>query len=209
MAVLFDATAQVGGVAVTTLTTAAFTISGSNRAAMIGMSWDNGGGVTGISTTCGGVTGAAIANTDITNFVRTAMFQVIAPATGSQTANCAWTNARDAVLGVVTATGVGQTTPFNNGATESAASGTPSLAITSTNGDLTIDTLDEQDTPSGPNQTERWNTVRGGAGGAGSTGPGTGTATHSWASTAASYSHSGANFVQAAAADTLFAGSIM
>lgn len=200
MAVAFDNVATASGGATTvTLTTPAFTISGANRAACVALHWDNGAAVTGITAACGGVSGSAVASTDGTNYVRTAMFAVIAPATGSQTATASWTTGRESVLSVVTATGVHQTTPMNNG-TWQGSIGIPSFAITSTSGDLTLDALVEQDVPSGPNQTERYNVLVSNIDGAGSTGPGTGTTTHSWATSGASWSHSGANFVQVAAA---------
>jgi hypothetical protein len=108
-----------------------------------------------------------------------------------------WTTSSFAVvLGVMTATGVDQATPVNNGTFASGSSTTASVAITSTNGDLTLDTVAAFYPLSAPTQTSRWNDNSGSnMTGAGSTGPGTGTATHTWTlSSSFDWASSGANF---------------
>ena len=196
MAVLFDATATVSGSNVTSLTTPSFTIgSDSNRAAILGLNQSTNGGVS-FSGSCGGVSATLISGTDTTSSrnPRAQQWQVIAPASGTQTASMSWTNVQSGRLGVVTASGVDQTTPANNGTSATSASGTTrSLSITSTSGDLTVDAAGgDGGALSAPTQTQRWS----GSTGAGSTGPGTGTTTHSWTCPDASSAQAGANFKQ-------------
>ena len=118
MAVAFDATVSVRGFGVTSLTTASFTIAGSDRAAQLQLSGDIVGS-SGFSGSVGGASGAAISNADATDqntSLRVLCFGVTAPAAGSQTGTMSWTgSAADVTLGVITATGVDQTTSLNNG----------------------------------------------------------------------------------------------
>jgi hypothetical protein len=198
--VAFDATATISGSGVTSLTTGSFTIgSGANRAAIIGLSHSGNGGSS-FSGSCGGVSAALITGTDsgINVACRSQMWRVIAPASGSQTASMSWSVNQSGRLGVVTAIGVDQTTPANNGTFATASSGTTrSLSITSVSGDLTLDTaVSSAGALSAPTQTQRWS----GSTGAGSTGPGTGTTTHTWTCPDNYSAQSGANFNQASAA---------
>lgn len=206
MAVVFDipgtdnATAT-GSASATTLTTPAGTISSSaNRAGLLGLSFQSNTP----SSITGNIGGAGfpatlITGTDsgTTTSGRTLQFGVTAPPSGSQTATMSWTTAVGCTLAFVTATGVDQTTPFNNG-TFATGSGNPSLAITSTNGALTVDTTCAiGGTLSSPNQTEKWNDSASNFG-AGSIGPGTGTTTHTWVlSGSSNWPQSGCNFNQA------------
>jgi len=100
------------------------------------------------------------------------------------------------VIAFATASGVDQSTPFNNGAF-TFGSGAPSLSITSASGDLTFDTVGQNSFVgfSSPTQTEKW---RDSGYGGGSMGPGTGTTVHAWADPGVVWVQSGCNFVQAA-----------
>jgi hypothetical protein len=206
MAVAFDNTTFVSFVSTpsTSITTGAFPIgSGANMAAGLGLVVTE-NTLTSPTGSVGGVNGSVVPNSDsgTTVFGRSLMLSVAAPPSGSQTATMSWTgNINNATLGVVTASGVDQTTPMNNGNFSTGTTIGTSLTITSTNGDLTLDTagtLSQQFT--GGNQTAKWNdTVA--AYGAGSIGPepGTGTTTHTWTQTlAGTWTQSGANFKQAA-----------
>lgn len=181
MAVAYDNTASITGSGVTTVTTNTFTItSENNRAAIVGMSNDN-GSVSGISYTVGGVSAVAIPGCFATFFLTGA---VTAPPSGSQTATASWTGVANVVFGVMTFYNVSQTTPTNNG-TVSANYGVGTLAsitVTSAPGDLTVDHFFvTARTVSANTQNLGYNTDNGGlCAGAGSYGPGTGTATHQW-----------------------------
>ncbi|SRR5258708_27722224 len=206
MSVVYDNSAHVEGQAVTTLTTPAFTItSNTNRAGFIGFAVNK--AITSFTTSLGGVSGVLVAGTDsglINSSIRTVVYGVTAPPSGSQTATASWTTAADAGLGVSTASGVDQTTPLNNGGTanDQGINPTVSLTITSTSGDLTHDVYGQDGTsvPS-TNQTQRWSAGSGVAVWyAGDSGPGTGTATHTETKGNSLYDGllSGANFKQVA-----------
>jgi hypothetical protein len=129
------------------------------------------------------------------SFYESRMWKVIAPASGSQTATMAWTQTVNGVLGVVTAQGVDQTAPVNNGTSVAGNSANPSFSITSTSGDLAMDVIYGEGALTAPAQTSRWNvTLSASNHGAASTGDGTGTATFSWTMSSSRWAHSGANF---------------
>jgi uncharacterized membrane protein len=190
---------------VNTVTTPLFTIgSGTNRAAMImiTMSTNN---ATSITASLGGVSGTVIAGTDsgTTAAIRTLMFCVTNPPSGSQTARVSWTNSMIVDVGVITVSGADQTTPCTNGtfaATNSAPAATTSVTIASNPGDLTASVGATTNTWVSPftNQTLKWGIDGSVAGG--DIGPGTGTTTHIWTGQFANETHtiSGANFKAAA-----------
>src|SRR5205085_1585897 len=88
---------------VSSITTPAFTIgTGANRAAMI-MVTMYANNATAITAKLGGVTGTPVPGTDTgtTASIRTLIFQVINPPSGSRTATVSWTTAMSADVGVV------------------------------------------------------------------------------------------------------------
>ena len=172
---------------VTTAGTPAFTIgSGTNRAAMImvAMSANN---ATNITASLGGVSGTLVPGSDSgkTATIRTLIFQVINPPSGSQTATVSWTTSMNVDVGVIVVSGADQTTPCTNGtftASNSTPSATTSVTISSSPGDLTASigyTGGAWATPF-TNQTLRWGVDSAAAGG--DIGSGTGTTTHTWTS---------------------------
>src|SRR5262249_11438946 len=157
---------------------------------------------TNITASLGGVSGTLVPGTDsgTTATIRTLIFQVINPPSGSQKATVSWTNGTLTVdVGVITVSGADQTTPCTNGtfaATTSNPGRTISVTITSNPGDLTASvgyTASNWATPF-TNQTLRWGIDSRAAGG--DSGPGTGTTTHTWkdAFSFQSQAVSGANF---------------
>lgn len=193
MAVAFDNSVTADNFGVTSVTTGAFTISGTNRAACVGLTALL--NTTGETATCGGVSGTKLASSDtFATGINVMLFYVIAPATGSQTASCSWTGAASASVGVITATGVNQTTPMNNDLTKATAfTTTISQAITSTSGDLTVTMYagGGADGLATSNQTKKTADF-----GALDIGPGTGTTTHIWSHAAEDMVLAGANFQQ-------------
>jgi hypothetical protein len=187
---------------VATVTTPAFIVGGGvNRAAMImvTMSANN---ATSITASLGGVSGTVIAGTDsgTTASIRTLIFQVINPPSGSQTATVSWSGGLLNVdVGVITVRGADQTTPCTNGtfaANNASPAATTSVTITSSAGDLTasVGATDDAWVTPFTNQTLKWgidSTVTGG-----DIGPGTGTTTHTWTDQYYFQTHavSGANF---------------
>jgi len=172
---------------VTRVTTPAFIIgSGANRAAMIMVAM-RANGAANITASLGGVSGTLIAGTDsgTSATLRTLIFQVINPPSGSQTATVSWTSSMHADVGVITVSGADQTTPCTNGAfvaTDSTATAVASLPITSNPGDLTASVASTSNAlvPPFTNQTLKWGIDSGSVGG--DIGPGTGTTTHTWTS---------------------------
>lgn len=201
--VAFDNTAVFTVVGGTSNTTPAFIItSNANRAGLLGLSMRQ-NGATNIVGSIGGTNGALVTGTDsgTAASIRTIIYGVTAPPSGSQTANMNWTSAMDTTLGVVTADGVDQTTPFNNGTTGTGTNPI-SLSITSTaTGMSCAVAVVSADVLSAATQTEKWNQTAT-AFGAGSINQGGGTVTHSWTSSGGeSKTISGANF-QAVVAST-------
>ena len=197
MAVAYDNSITTDDFGVTSLTTGSFTISGSNRAACLGLTAL--GNITAGALSCGTVSGSAIASTNLNTLgIEVILGAVIAPLTGSRTATWAWTTSASASLGVVTFTGVDQSTPTNNGVTKSAGFATSiSQAITSTSGDMTTSMYagGGSDGAATSNQTKRTSDF-----GCLDTGGGAGTTTHTWSHAAEDMLFTGANFVQVAAA---------
>lgn len=198
MAVAFDNAAVANDFGVTTITTASFTIAGTNRAAVIGIGMTP-RTISAVSCACGGVSGTAIASATGSNVVadlNAQCWQVIAPATGTQTATASWTTAASGSVEVTTFQGVDQTTPCTNGTGSTGGASPQSLAVTSTSGDLTTTCAmtDRFDSAQTTNQTRK------NAGFASTDiGPGTGNTTHTWTEAGAFFALAGAN-VKAVAA---------
>lgn len=198
-AVAFDASVTVHGFTVTTLTTGSFTIgAGSNRACAIGLS--SGAAISAITASCGGASASAVTGATDTDTIQVQIWVAIAPTSGTQTATASWTGAQTTSLGAITATGVDQTTPMNNGTGNDTAALTQTssnpLSITSTSGDLTVSlaTDGSQDTTITSNQTKKTSDF-----GCMDIGPGTGTTSHTWTNgVSVTWRVAGANFKQAA-----------
>lgn len=179
MPALYDNSIDIEDFAVTTLTTPAFTISGANRAAILGIFTV--GNSSAWTASCGGVSGTQSPNTNVNfNSLELVIFEVIAPATGSQTATASWTGADSASLTALTFTGVHQTTPTSNGGTATGNATMLSKVVTSNVCDMTcslctIGTSDESQIATGSHCTQRQTAFA-----AMDTGPGTGTTQHTW-----------------------------
>lgn len=201
MAVAFDNVASTNSFGATSLTTPAFTISGENRAGMLQL-YVTEENTSGLSGSIGGVSASAITGADTTTGNpngRCLCWGAANPATGSQTGTMSWTSASTACgLGALTATGVDQTTPFNNGnqVTTDANPASVDLVITSVSGDLTATVANNTNSLTGTNQTIKWGPS---VLGAGDIGPGTGTTTHTWSGNAFNWFLAGANFKATAA----------
>jgi len=193
---------------VTSITTPAFVVgTGVNRAAMImvAMSANN---ATGITASLGGVPGTLVPGTDTgtTASIRTLIFQVINPPSGTQRATVSWTTAMHADVGVITVSGADQTRPVTNGraiAFNSAPAAATSVGLLSNDpGDLTASIGFTTNQWISTNQTLTWGSapspVLGDrrAGVPAQIDTGTWVATHTWTGQYAGIPHSvsGANF---------------
>lgn len=210
MAAAFDSTASnivVGGTSVPSFNINL--VSGSNMAVAVGLMF-LGNATTAITVTVGGTSATLVSGTDTTtDRSHRSMIFVVAKgtATGNQSVAVSWTTAADCIAAAVGASGVDQSTPMNNGTWASGASTTPSVTITSASGDLTLDTASCSfgKALSAPTQTQRWDIDNNNVNGAGSTGPGTASPTHSWTMAPSDgWTDSGANFVQSSGATTTY-----
>lgn len=183
MALAIDAVSSAGGSA--SSFSWAHTCAGSDRVLLLGISWYD------TIDTISSVTYNSVAMTLVPSSSKsigqytTVLYYLVAPATGSNTVAVTFTNAVfDFGGGAVSFTGADQSTPLGTANTASGTSTTPSVAITSTTGEIVLDTLII--THSGTltvdgSQTQRWNSTGGGfTKYAGSTEDGASTTTMSW-----------------------------
>jgi len=149
----------------------------------------------------GGVAGTLVPGTDSGTGapIRTMIFQVINPASGSRTATVSWTTSMNADAGVIAVSGADQTTPIINGTFAPYninLAKTASLTVTSNPGDLTATIGQTSDSWATPSTTQllKWGVDSLAAGG--DVGTGLGTTTHTWTDTYAYQTEviSGANF---------------
>jgi hypothetical protein len=152
--------------------------------------------------TVGGNSASLISGTDTgtTYTTRSMLYGLATSLTGAQTVAVSWTTNEYGSFGAISAIGVNQSTPFNNGAFtgSNASASTASLMVTSRSGDLTSTVLDARpgSLTASSNQTEKWSDEESSTGiiGAGDVGPGSGTTTHTWTASFSNYALSGANF---------------
>lgn len=183
---------------------------------MVGLAFANGSAVsvTGITVTGAGATWALVANTDTGDILgtgtdRTMLFAANGLSSGSQTITASWTNGSACAMGVITASGVDQTTPAINGKQQTNSSAASDvITITSAVGDLAVDVIGSGGVPSvgggDAAQTSRWaQTLTGFISAAGSTDAiiSGATASLGWTQGAALViAHSGADFKAATGA---------
>jgi hypothetical protein len=176
-------------------TTPAFVIgTKANRAAMI-MIVMVANNLTNITASLGGVPGTLVPGTDTgtATAMRTMIFQVINPPSGSQTATVTWSGSAGVDVGVITVSGANQTTPVNNGtflATNSSATSTASLTVVGNPGDLTATVAFSNDRWISPYTNQRLVLGPDDSEAAWDIGSGNGTDTHGWMD---QYAHQGAS----------------
>lgn len=219
MAVVFDAvTTGVTGPGTATSITFTHTLGTlANRAYAVFIEFDR-AGVSNFSVTVGGDTAMTTPLTGTDSDAvgaqgRTMIFGQKTTLTGAQTVTISWATLARAIAGLVSASGVDQTTVFNNGTFVTGASTTPSLSVTSTSGDMTFaGEGNDAGGDSSPSQTSQWLAVLDADGIRASSGStaGTGTATHSWTIAAGgNWSESGINFIQAGGAAAVIPNILM
>lgn len=162
MALAFDVAANspIDTFGVVSVATGAFTIAATaNRVSVLflGMA---GNTALAIGSTCSGVVGAAVANTDsgLAQTIRSLIHVVINPASGaSKTASFTWTLSQDAIMGALTYNGADQTNGVNNGTFSSGNATAPSRSVVAgAVGDLsTAICQTDGSLPAGATQTTR------------------------------------------------------
>ena len=161
------------------------TATGTDRVAIAGAAWRGTGSVS--SATYGG-TGMTLVGTatDSGNNTKMALYSFVAPPTSSTTVTFTMTGTLQGPrCGVITFTGVDQTTPTASFASANASSGNPSVNVTSATNEVVVDVVavDRGAPTVGAGQTQRWNGDNSGNGdvwGASSHEAGAATVTMSW-----------------------------
>jgi hypothetical protein len=185
MAATFDVAAEVSGSAVTTLTTPSFTNANvADRFLTLEIEDRNNGSITSVGAAGGTPTssGTPAAN----GATRVSVYQLTAPATGSQTAtftgNGSFGDNAQIVLGVKVYNGVDQTTPLADYTTATGTDAAPTVTVPNvTANDLVSDACCHRnlDGAVGADQTERYRELDFGGG---STQLGSAGGVMSWAS---------------------------
>jgi hypothetical protein len=176
--------------------TVSHTTSGTNRLMIVGVSIDNREQETVASVTYNGLSLSLVGTRTNSNDARVELWRLIAPPTGTHNVVVTFTEGnepspaglnRAAVIGVITFTGVDQTTPLG---TMASAIGTDNnlatVNVSSAANELVLGVVSAENANSltvGAGQTEYWNVVSPAADdeyGAGSTEPGASTVTISW-----------------------------
>lgn len=148
MAIAFDASVSVQGSGVTSLTSASFTISGSNRYAVVNVSGSAGTPAAPSAIKIGGSGGTSCDldsnNGTFSSFGFIGVGTLVAPPTGSQTAYASWGSTQDeAAICAVTYTGVDQATPKGTTQTGSGTGTgttvTATVNVSTTTGDVVVD----------------------------------------------------------------------
>jgi hypothetical protein len=148
MAIAFDNANSVQGAAVANLTTGAWTIAGSDRLLVAGMSWGDSTPTTYSAIKWGGSGGVTVTQEGSTlsagSFHRVALARLIAPVAASQTLyGEVGASQNEICLGGVSFTGVDQATPLGTAATATGSGAsntfTTTVNVSSAAGEVVID----------------------------------------------------------------------
>ena len=166
------------------------TTSGTNRLMLVGVSFNNNGLETVTGVTYNSVALTFVGTIRNVDDARVEIWRLIAPDTGTHDVVVTFSAdlLQEGFAGVVTFTGVHQTTPLGTFASAAADGITATVNVSSATGELVFDVLAAEYSTSatvGAGQTQRWNIILTGSIGAGSTEPGAATVTMSWTLTAA------------------------
>jgi hypothetical protein len=178
------------GVTTTSSLTISHTTSGTNRLMLVGVSIvkETGGAPSVSSITYNGVSLSSVGSQATSdNKGRTEIWRLVAPATGTNNVVVTLSAAPDAATaGVMTFTGVHQSTPLGTYASATGDSASASVTVASAANELVFDTVvlektADADLVPGAGQTERWDLFQSpGANGGGSTEAGAASVAMSW-----------------------------
>jgi hypothetical protein len=168
--------------------TISHTTSGSDRLMLVGVSINNDNSETVSSVTYNGVPLSLEGSVTQVDDARVEIWSLVAPSIGTHDVVITFSTQlwRSATAGVMTFTGVHQTTPLGTFVSNKALSlGPATVDVSSAANELVFDTVGCEQCTSltvGAGQTQRWNRVveNGSTRGAGSTEPGAATVTMSW-----------------------------
>ena len=160
------------------------TSSNSNRLMLVGISQKN---KVVTSVTYGGVAMTLVGENISNGNAKVHIYKMVNPPTGTANVVVNFDAAPDkgAVVGVITYSGVDQTSPLGTFNSASNTSSSPSITVSSTTGDLVFDVMTMRSKTLdglGSGQTQRWNLTTSGEikGGGGSTKAGASSVTMSW-----------------------------
>lgn len=201
--VTWDNTSVGSSITTSPITVSHTTGTGSDRLMLVGVSTRD---RTVSSVTYGGTALTLVGAQTSNGNAKTAIYRLIAPASG--TANVVVTLSgnpgKGAVVGVMTFTGVNQTTPLGTYASAVGNSTTAALNVTSSNSELVFNVVSAQNVNVNnvAGQTQRWNVNTASENtGAGATKPGSATTSLSWTLVKDDWSMSGVSIKPLATAD--------
>jgi hypothetical protein len=175
-AIAVDGTPSTNTGTGSTITVSHTTGSGTNRLMLVGISIDQ-TGLTVSSVTYNGDPLELVGLQDSGSWEKVAIYKLVGPDIGTHDVVVNYSRTGVTIIGVMTFTGVDQTTPLGT----FAGANTNSVNVSSATGELVFDTVMAWSAPTaGVGQTQRWNTTVSGTYGAGSTEPGAETVTMSW-----------------------------
>ena len=183
---------------ITSPVTCSLPATGSNMAAGVGVSFGNNVLPPGLAITVNAVSATAVTSASGGTYPTVGLYcAALGTISGSVTVSVSWTGGSSQYIagGAVSASGVNQSTPCNNG--QYVSGGTPeSIVMTSNSGDLTFTIEGNGTINASSNQTLRWSSSNAGPYYAnGDVGPGTANPTHTWTGAGASFHIAGANFL--------------
>ena len=134
------------------------TCSGTNRLLTVSLSVGSGTTATVTSVTYNGVamTEAARVMSNNQNDGYVKLFYLVAPATGSNTVQVTCDSSKPLIAGSVSFTGVDQTTPVSNLATNFGSSASPSVTVSSKYGNMVVTALCNGSNINSSNKDDQW-----------------------------------------------------
>ena len=181
--IVVDAISTTSTTTLSSVTLSHTTGTGSNRLMLVGISQKN---KLVSSVTYGGTPLTLVGESITSGNARMHIYRLINPPSGTANVvvNFSAVPDKGAVIGVMTFTGVDQTTPLGTFVSATAKNTTPSVTVTSAAGELVFDVVTIRNTSGtvGAGQTQRWNVDSGDEiqVGAASTEPGAASVTMSW-----------------------------
>lgn len=161
------------------------TVAGADRLMLVGISTDD--NAVAVSSVVWDPTGTNQSLSLITGCTTSRVqgeiwiYQLVAPTTGTKTLRASFTGTGDKVVGVMTFTGVDQTTPLGTCAVANGDGGPATVNVTSATGELVFDTIaSDENVTANASQTVRWDVVGTTTDGGASTKAGASTVTMSW-----------------------------
>ena len=142
--------------------TVSHTVSGSNRLLLVGVTlWPSTMGDTVTSVTWNGTSLTKITHAQAGSSIRTELWKLLAPATGTYNIVVTYTRALNCTVGAISFTGVNQSDPYRAASTGTGASTSASITVASATGEMVLSVAGagtgNYNFTSFSGDTERWN----------------------------------------------------